>query len=98
MNNILCKADTEQVEQILIRELDVPAEQLVHGAHLKDDLGADSLTLVEIAMAVEDQFNISMPDDRWDTVGTVGELFEALAELLQDKNRPGANGSGNRVK
>ncbi len=52
-----------------------------------DDLGADSLTLVEISMAIEDRFNLSIPDERWERVRTVGELVGALAELLQEQRR-----------
>lgn len=38
-------------------------------------------------MAIEDQFNLSIPDERWERVRTVGELVEALAELLQEQQR-----------
>ena len=87
MNNILSAKDTAAVEEILTRELDVQREQLVPDARLMDDLGADSLTLVEITMAIEDRFDLSIPDERWERVRTVGELSEALAELLQEQRR-----------
>jgi len=87
MNDILVEKDARVVEEILTRELDVRREQLTHDVCLVDDLGADSLTLVEITMALEDQFNISIPDERWEKVRTVGDLLEALAELLQEQRR-----------
>jgi len=87
MNDILSEKDARMVEAILVRELDVRREQLAHDARLVDDLGADSLTLVEITMAIEDEFNLSIPDKRWERVRTVGDLFEALAELLQEQRR-----------
>jgi acyl carrier protein len=83
MNDILSEEHTRMVEDILTRELAVEREQLTHDARLMDDLGADSLTLVEITMAIEDEFNLSIPDERWERVRTVGDLFETLAELLQ---------------
>jgi acyl carrier protein len=84
MNDILSEKDTQSVEEILTRELGAQREQLTHDARLADDLGADSLTLVEITMAIEDRFNLSIPDERWESVRTVGDLFEALAELLRE--------------
>lgn len=87
MNNILSEKDTAAVEEILTRELDVQREQLLPDARLMDDLGADSLTLVEITMAIEDRFDLSIPDERWERVRTVGELSDTLAELLQEQRR-----------
>ncbi len=87
MNDILSEKDARIVEEILVRELDVRRAQLAHDARLVDDLGADSLTLVEITMAIEEEFNLSIPDERWERVRTVGDLFEALAELLQEQRR-----------
>jgi acyl carrier protein len=87
MNDILSEKDARIVEEILTRELAVQREQLTFEARLVDDLGADSLTLVEITMAIEDRFNLSTPDERWEKVRTVGDLFETLAELLQEQRR-----------
>ena len=87
MNDILCEKDAGVVEEILTEELGVQSEQLTFGARLMDDLGADSLTLVEITMALEDRFSLAIPDERLETVRTVGDLHEALAELLQEQRR-----------
>ena len=87
MKDILSEKDAQAVEEILTDQLDVNPEQLTPEARLKDDLGADSLTLVEITMAIEDRFNMSVPDENWERVRTVGELYELLAELLQE-HRP----------
>ena len=83
MNDLLSKQDAEAVIQILIRELDVAANQVTSGARLDEDLGADSLTKVEINMALEDQFDLSIPDEQAERIQTVGDLVEVLAELLQ---------------
>jgi acyl carrier protein len=70
-----------------MRELNVRPEQLTPEARFDEDLAADSLALVEIGMALEEQLNLSIPDERWDAVKTVGDLFETLAELLQENRR-----------
>jgi acyl carrier protein len=88
MNDILSEEQTRAIQDILTRELDVKPEQLAYDAQLEHDLGADSLTLVEITMAIEDKFAISIPDERWESVRTVGALIETLAELLQEQRGP----------
>ncbi len=87
MNNILSENDTKAVLVILVQELGVHEAQLTPEASLEEDLGADSLTKVEITMALEEHFNLAIPDEEWEKVSTVGDLFEALAELLEKPGR-----------
>ena len=87
MNNLLLEKDAEAVFNILVEQLGVPRAQLTPEARLQEDLGADSLTLVEITMALEERLDISIPDEEWERVTTVGELFEALANLLAHRER-----------
>ena len=83
MNNILSERDTKAVLDILVEQLGVQEAQLTPEARLEEDLGADSLTLVEITMALEDRFDLSIPDEESGKVLTVGDLFEVLGELLR---------------
>ena len=83
MNNLLSDKDTKAVIEILTRELGVLEAQLTHDANLKQDLGADSLTLVEINMALEDRFNLTISEERAEVIQTVGDVLELLAELLR---------------
>jgi acyl carrier protein len=83
MQDLLSPEDSKAVIAILTRELDVEASQLTDDARIQEDLGADSLTIVEINIALEEHFNISIPDERLERVRTVGEVFELLAEYLQ---------------
>jgi len=82
MNNLLSETDTKAVLDILVEQLGVQETQLTPDARLEEDLGADSLDIVEITMSVDERFNISVPDEVAEKVSTVGELFEALADLL----------------
>jgi acyl carrier protein len=82
MNTLLSEIDSQAVYNILVEELGVEQVHLTPGARLKEDLGADSLTLVEITMALEERFSISIPDEEWERVSTVEELFEELASFL----------------
>jgi acyl carrier protein len=83
MNDLLSERDSKAVIEILARELGVPEPQLTQDANLQIDLGADSLTFVEVIMALEDRFNVTIPDGRSESVQTVGDVFELLAELLR---------------
>jgi acyl carrier protein len=87
MNDLLSEKHAQIVEDILLEELGVNREQLTPEARLVEDLGADSLTVVEITMMLEDGLEISIPDEKSENVRTVGELFEMLAELLKEKSR-----------
>ncbi|HSU55983.1 MAG TPA: acyl carrier protein [Candidatus Dormibacteraeota bacterium] len=80
-NNILSEENTKAVMEILVEQLGVNQEQITLDARI-EDLGFDSLVFVEIAMALEERFNISIPDERWDGVGTVRGILEVVAELL----------------
>jgi acyl carrier protein len=62
-------ANTEKVKDIIERELGVEREKLVDGASFIDDLGADSLDIVELVMEFEKEFNIDIPDEEAEKVG-----------------------------
>jgi acyl carrier protein len=87
MNDLLTEKETRVVMEILAEELDVGSEQLTPDARLVEDLGADSLTIIQIAMAIEERFGLSVPDARWEGVKTVGDVLDALAELLPEQRR-----------
>lgn len=63
----------ERVKKIVVDNLDVDADKVVESASFIDDLGADSLDLVELVMAFEEEFNIEIPDDVQENIRTVGD-------------------------
>jgi acyl carrier protein len=89
MNDILSKREISMVEEILMDILGNAQTQIQPEARIKEDLGADSLHETEIALAIEEQFQLTVPDDDWEKVRTVGDLYESLAKLLEGKDRPG---------
>ena len=72
----------KRVKEIVAEQLGVDESQVTNEASFMDDLGADSLELVEITMALEERFNLTVPDDEADRLKTVGDVLEALAKLL----------------
>jgi len=87
MNNLLSDKDTEAVLDILVEQLGVQKDQLTFDARLEEDLGADSLTVAEITIALEERFNLSIPDAKSDRVSTVGDVFETVSELQGKQNQ-----------
>ncbi len=69
----------ERVKKIVVEHLGVGAEKVVEGASFIDDLGADSLDIVELVMAFEEEFNVEIPDDAAETIQTVGDAVSFLS-------------------
>ena len=83
----LPEGDRKKLFEILSKVLDVEEDQLRMDAVLVEDLGADSLDLVEITMGMEDEFGVTVADERADGIKTVGDVLEALVELLEEQRR-----------
>ena len=69
----------ERVKKIVVENLDVEGDKVVESASFIDDLGADSLDLVELVMAFEEEFGVEIPDDAAETIQTVGDAVKFLS-------------------
>ena len=65
----------ERVKKIVIEHLGVDAEKVTDGASFIDDLGADSLDIVELVMAFEEEFGVEIPDDAAEKITTVKDAI-----------------------
>jgi acyl carrier protein len=77
------EALSARVNSIVTDQLGVDKSSLSPEANLLDDLGADSLDVVELVMALEEEFSIEVPDDDVENIRTVGDIvqyIEARAE------------------
>ena len=68
----------EKVKVILSEQFDVEEESLTNETNLQDDLGADSLDVVDLLMSIEDEFEIEIPDEEIENIRTVGELVSYI--------------------
>lgn len=68
----------ERVKKIIVDKLGVEESQVTPEASFTNDLGADSLDTVELIMEFEKEFNLSIPDEQAETIGTVGQAIEYL--------------------
>ena len=68
----------ERVKKIVVEHLNVDAEKVSDGASFIEDLGADSLDIVELVMEFEKEFNIDIPDEDAEKLRTVGDALGYL--------------------
>ncbi len=68
----------DRVKEIIAKELEVDVKQLSPEAKFIEDLGADSLDIVELVMALEEEFGIDIPDEDADKLKTVGDAMSYL--------------------
>ena len=64
----------EKVKSIIADQLDVEEEKVVAEASITEDLGADSLDMVDLVMSVEEEFDIEVPDEAVENIKTVGDV------------------------
>jgi acyl carrier protein len=72
-----------KVKSIIIEKLGVEETEVTHEASFTNDLGADSLDTVELIMEFEKEFNISIPDDQAENIGTVGQAIDYLEKNVK---------------
>ena len=72
--------DENKVKEIIAKELEVEAKQLTPEAKFIEDLGADSLDIVELVMALEEEFGLDIPDEDADKLKTVGDALNYLQQ------------------
>lgn len=68
----------QQVKAIVAEQLGVKAEQVTNDASFVDDLGADSLDTVELVMALEEEFEIEIPDEEAEKITTVQQAINYI--------------------
>jgi len=67
-----------KVQAILVERLDIDEASINEGAHMRDDLQADSLDLVELIMDLEETFGVKISDEEAQSIGTVGDAVDFI--------------------
>ena len=71
----------ERVREILAKQLRVPAESITPDSRIKNDLGADSLDILQLLMTIEEEYNVQVPDEQLATFETVKDVVDFLESL-----------------
>ncbi len=74
---------TQKVNTIIGERLGVDGKSLVPEANLLDDLGADSLDVVELVMALEEEFGIEVPDEDVEGIRTIGDIVAYVGSRVE---------------
>ncbi|MCI8501500.1 MAG: acyl carrier protein [Oscillospiraceae bacterium] len=72
----------EKVKGILADQLDVEEEKVTMEASITEDLGADSLDVVDLVMSLEEEFDVEIPDDQVENIKTVGDIVKYIEEKV----------------
>lgn len=73
----------EKVKKMIVEQLGVNESEVVPEAKFIDDLGADSLDIVELVMALEDEYGIEIPDEDAEKIETVGDAIRYIEEHMK---------------
>jgi len=73
----------EKIKQIIVEQLSVDADKVLPDASFTEDLGADSLDVVELVMAFEQEFNIEISDESAGKIKTVGDVISHIGGLIK---------------
>ena len=68
----------EKLKSILSTQFDVEEDTITNDTNLADDLGADSLDVVDLLMTIEDEFEIEIPDSEVESIKTVGAIVDYI--------------------
>lgn len=73
----------EKVKSIIVDQLDVDEEKVTMTANIQEDLGADSLDIVDLVMSFEEEFDLEIPDDQVENIKTVGDVVKYIEEKVE---------------
>jgi len=77
------KKASEEIVEILRKQLGKKPEDVTPEKRIKEDLGADSLDVVEILMTVEDKYNVTVPDEELMAISTVADLVKMIDKIAK---------------
>ncbi|MFD3156530.1 acyl carrier protein [Haloimpatiens sp. FM7330] len=74
----------DKVKKIIVEQLSLDEEEIKMESSFIDDLGADSLDIVELVMALEEEFDMEIPDEDAEKVSTVGDVVEYIKQHVEE--------------
>lgn len=75
----------DKIRDIIVDQLDAEADAVTAEASIIDDLGADSLDVVDLISSVEDEFDVEIPDDKVEGIKTVGDIVAYIESAASEE-------------
>ena len=72
----------EKLQEIIADQLELDADIIALDSHILDDLGADSLDVVDLIMSIEDEFGVEVPDEALEEIRTVEDMVKYLEDRI----------------
>ncbi|MBQ8107139.1 MAG: acyl carrier protein [Ruminococcus sp.] len=74
----------DKIREIIVEQLDVDEDKVTAEASITEDLGADSLDVVDLVMSIEESFDVEVPDEEVENIKTVGDIVKFIEAKTED--------------
>ena len=74
----------DKIKDIIVEQLDVEEDAVTMEASITEDLGADSLDVVDLVMSIEESFDVEIPDEEVENIKTVGDIVKYIENKLEE--------------
>ena len=74
----------DKIKDIIVEQLDVEEDAVTMEASITDDLGADSLDVVDLVMSIEERFDVEIPDEEVENIKTVGDIVKYIENKVEE--------------
>ena len=71
----------EKIRSILCEQLDIEESSVTMESNIAEDLGADSMDVVDLIMSIEDEFEVEVPDEKIESIKTVGDVVNYIEQM-----------------
>lgn len=72
----------DTVKTLISEQLGIEADNITEASYIQEDLGADSLDIVDLIMAIEDEFDVEIPEDQVENIKTVGDIVKFIEDTM----------------
>lgn len=74
----------DKIKDIIVEQLDVEEDAVTMEASITEDLGADSLDVVDLVMSIEESFDVEIPDEEVENIKTVGDIVKYIENNVEE--------------
>ena len=74
----------DKIKDIIVEQLDVEEDAVTMEASITEDLGADSLDVVDLVMSIEESFDVEIPDEEVENIKTVGDIVKYVENKVEE--------------